>query len=115
MSDDRPAPVIPSVPPPFPDLVSPPLVVRGYTERGQEIRVLSDASIQAQVDRVLASLPATTKGVVVAHASLVGDGQVYSLAAKLPGGHWSFAAYAYDRPAVPLEAGVAVKLEWGED
>jgi hypothetical protein len=76
---------------------------------GNEVRVFSDASLQASVDRVLATLPDEAKGAVVAHATL--EGASLSVVAK-SGTHWTVVASGYRSWDGKLKGEADVRYAW---
>lgn len=76
---------------------------------GQEVRVFSDPLLQSNVDHVLASLPDTATGAVVAHGDL--DGASLSVVGKV-GEHWTVVAAGYKPWHGDLKAEAEVRYQW---
>ena len=89
--------------------VIPPRLTKMTLLDGKEIRVFSDASLQARVDKVLASLPDEVKGAVVAHGDL--SGASLSVVGKV-GTHWTVVASGYRSWLGELKGEADVRYAW---
>ena len=76
---------------------------------GNEIRIFSNAALQAQIDKAVSSLPDNAAGAVVAHGDL--NGASLSVVGKV-GDNWTVVAAGYRSWQGELNAEAEVRYTW---
>ena len=76
---------------------------------GNEVRVFSNAALQAQVDKAVATLPDNAAGAVVAHGDL--NGASLTVVGKV-GDHWTVVAAGFRSWQGELAGEAQVRYTW---